>query len=104
MPKVRLDVLLVERGLAESRAKAQALIMAGQVRVADQVALKPATAVDANAVLKVDSGPRFVSRGGEKLDAALEAFAIDVHGAVCAPRARGCRGACRGDGRRSRAA
>jgi len=84
MTKVRLDVLLVERGLAESRAKAQALIMAGQVRVADQVALKPATTVDTKATLTVDSGPRFVSRGGEKLDAALEAFDIDVSGLVCA--------------------
>ncbi len=83
-PKVRLDVLLVERGLAESRAKAQAMIMAGQVRVADQVTLKPATAVQANSILTVDSGPRFVSRGGEKLDAALEAFAIDVTGVTCA--------------------
>jgi 23S rRNA (cytidine1920-2'-O)/16S rRNA (cytidine1409-2'-O)-methyltransferase len=84
MPKIRLDVLLVERGLAESRAKAQAMIMAGQVRVADQVALKPATAVSSDSVLTVDSGPRFVSRGGEKLDAALEAFALDVTGFVCA--------------------
>jgi 23S rRNA (cytidine1920-2'-O)/16S rRNA (cytidine1409-2'-O)-methyltransferase len=84
MPKVRLDVLLVERGLAETRAKAQALIMAGQVRVAGQVALKPATAVQADSVLTVDSGPRFVSRGGEKLDAALEAFQVDVAGWVCA--------------------
>jgi 23S rRNA (cytidine1920-2'-O)/16S rRNA (cytidine1409-2'-O)-methyltransferase len=84
MPKVRLDVLLVERGLAESRAKAQAMIMAGQVRVADQVALKPATAVSADSLLTVDSGPRFVSRGGEKLDAALEVFAIEVSGRVCA--------------------
>jgi len=84
MPKVRLDVLLVERGLAESRAKAQALIMAGQVRVADQVALKPATPVSADSVLTVDAGPRFVSRGGEKLDAALEAFDIDVTGLICA--------------------
>ena len=84
MSKVRLDVLLVERGLAESRAKAQALIMAGQVRVADQVALKPATAVAADSVLTVDSGPRFVSRGGEKLDAVLEAFEIDVTGLTCA--------------------
>ena len=84
MPKVRLDVLLVERGLAESRSKAQALIMAGQVRVADQVTLKPATAVSSDSVLTVDSGPRFVSRGGEKLDAALEAFEIDVTGLVCA--------------------
>lgn len=83
-PKVRLDVLLVERGLAESRAKAQALIMAGQVRVADQVTLKPATAVQANSVLTVDSGPRFVSRGGEKLEGALAAFSIDVAGFVCA--------------------
>ena len=84
MTKVRLDVLLVERGLAESRAKAQALIMAGQVRVADQVTLKPATAVSADSQLTVDAGPRFVSRGGEKLEAALEAFDIDVSGFVCA--------------------
>jgi len=83
MPKVRLDVLLVERGLAESRAKAQAMIMAGQVRVADQVTLKPATAVSSDSILTVDSGPRFVSRGGEKLDAALEAFQIDVSGLIC---------------------
>src|SRR5215208_3011416 len=84
MPKVRLDVLLVERGLAESRAKAQALIMAGQVRVAGQVALKPATAILPDAMLTVDTGPRFVSRGGEKLDAALEAFDIDISGLICA--------------------
>lgn len=84
MTKVRLDVLLVERGLAESRAKAQALIMAGQVRVAGQVTLKPATAVQADSVLTIDSGPRFVSRGGEKLEAALDAFQIDVTGFVCA--------------------
>ncbi len=84
MPKIRLDVLLVERGLADSRAKAQALIMAGQVRVNDQVALKPATATDTKSTLKVDSGPRFVSRGGEKLEGALDTFAIDVKGFVCA--------------------
>jgi len=84
MPKQRLDVLLLERGLAESRAKAQALIMAGQVRVNDQVTLKPATAVDPKSTLTVDSGPRFVSRGGEKLDAALGAFGIDVKDFVCA--------------------
>ena len=82
--KIRLDVLLVERGLAESRAKAQAMIMAGQVRVADQVTLKPATSVSADATVTVDSGPRFVSRGGEKLEAALGAFHIDVTGWVCA--------------------
>lgn len=84
MPKVRLDVLLVEKGLADSRAKAQALIMAGQVRVAGQVALKPATAIQPDATLTVDMGPRFVSRGGEKIEGALDAFQIDVTGFVCA--------------------
>jgi 23S rRNA (cytidine1920-2'-O)/16S rRNA (cytidine1409-2'-O)-methyltransferase len=54
------------------------------VRVAGQTTLKPATAVSPDSVLAVDSGPRFVSRGGEKLDAAFEAFAFDVTGLVCA--------------------
>lgn len=84
MPKVRLDVLLVEKGLADSRAKAQALIMAGQVRVAGQVALKPATTVQPDSSLTVDMGPKFVSRGGEKLEGALDTFKIDVTGFVCA--------------------
>jgi 23S rRNA (cytidine1920-2'-O)/16S rRNA (cytidine1409-2'-O)-methyltransferase len=84
MPKMRLDLLLVERGLAESRAKAQALIMAGEVRVEGEVALKPATSVDNAARVEVAQGPRFVSRGGEKLDAALEAFPIHVDGRICA--------------------
>ncbi len=84
MPKTRLDLLLVERGLAESRAKAQALIMAGQVRVDGQVALKPATGVDPSVALTVDSGPRYVSRGGEKLEAALDTFPIPVEGRICA--------------------
>jgi 23S rRNA (cytidine1920-2'-O)/16S rRNA (cytidine1409-2'-O)-methyltransferase len=82
--KMRLDLLLVERGLAESRAKAQALIMAGEVRVTGEVVLKPATSVDTGAPVEVEHGPRFVSRGGEKLDAALEAFSIDVRGRTCA--------------------
>ncbi len=84
MSKVRLDVLLVEKGLADSRAKAQALIMAGQVRIAGQVALKPATAVQPDALITVASGPRYVSRGGEKLEGALSAFEIDVKDFVCA--------------------
>ncbi len=84
MPKVRLDVLLTERRLAESRAKAQALIMAGQVRINGQVALKPATLIARESALTVDSGPRFVSRGGEKLDAALSAFDIDLTKRICA--------------------
>ena len=84
MPKVRLDVLLVDRGLAESRSKAQALIMAGQVRVDGQIALKPATGIMPGSVLTVDSGPRFVSRGGEKLAAALDGFTLDPSGLICA--------------------
>jgi 23S rRNA (cytidine1920-2'-O)/16S rRNA (cytidine1409-2'-O)-methyltransferase len=84
MPKLRLDILLVERGLAESRAKAQALIMAGRVRVDDQVVLKPGSAVQPTARLEVERGPRFVSRGGEKLEAALSAFGVEAAGRVCA--------------------
>jgi len=84
MAKVRLDTLLVEKGLAESRTKAQALIMAGQVRVDGQVVIKPATSVAAEAGITVDSGPKYVSRGGEKLEAALDAFGVDVTGRVCA--------------------
>jgi 23S rRNA (cytidine1920-2'-O)/16S rRNA (cytidine1409-2'-O)-methyltransferase len=79
-----LDQLLVKRGLAESRAKAQALIMAGQVRVEGQVSLKAGTTVAAMAEIEVKQGPRFVSRGGEKLDAALQGFGIDVKGCLCA--------------------
>lgn len=78
----RLDLLLVERGLAESRSLAQRLIMAGQVRVDGQMVTKPATAVSPAAHLDLETGPRFVSRGGEKLDAALDAFDIVVTGRV----------------------
>jgi 23S rRNA (cytidine1920-2'-O)/16S rRNA (cytidine1409-2'-O)-methyltransferase len=84
MDKTRLDVLLVERGLAESRSMAQRLIMAGQVRVNGQVAVKTAAGVDPSDSIEVDRGPRYVSRGGEKLEAALEAFRPDVSGRVCA--------------------
>ena len=84
MPKVRLDVLLTERGLVESRAKAQALIMAGQVRVNGQTALKAGATIASDSALEVEAGPRFVSRGGEKLDAALEALSINVRDFVCA--------------------
>ncbi len=82
--KPRLDVLLVDLGLAESRTQAQRLIMAGQVRVDGQVALKPSQPVAPDAQVEVTSPPRFVSRGGEKLAAALEAFPIEVAGRVCA--------------------
>ncbi|MGC8855796.1 MAG: TlyA family RNA methyltransferase [Anaerolineae bacterium] len=84
MTKKRLDVLLVEQGLAESRTKAQALIMAGQVRVDGDLVLKPATAVSTGSGIRVESGPRYVSRGGEKLEAALSAFHLNVSGRICA--------------------
>lgn len=84
MAKVRIDLLLVERGLADSRAQAQRLVMAGQVRVDGQVALKPSQTVHPEALLEVDQGPPFVSRGGEKLQAALATFPIPVEGRVCA--------------------
>jgi 23S rRNA (cytidine1920-2'-O)/16S rRNA (cytidine1409-2'-O)-methyltransferase len=74
----------MDRGLAESRAKAQALVMAGQIRVDGQVVLKPATQVQAAARLELIPGPRFVSRGGEKLEAAIASFGVDVTGSICA--------------------
>ncbi|HTX79404.1 MAG TPA: TlyA family RNA methyltransferase [Longilinea sp.] len=85
MEKIRLDVLMVEKGLAESRNLAQRLVMAGQVRVDGQVVLKPATKMGETVVISVDRGPKFVSRGGEKLDAALQAFGLtDLQNRVCA--------------------
>jgi 23S rRNA (cytidine1920-2'-O)/16S rRNA (cytidine1409-2'-O)-methyltransferase len=84
MPKIRLDLLLVERGLAESRAKAQALIMAGQVRVEGEVELKSATSLEVTARVEIEQGPRFVSRGGEKLEAALESFDVNAANRICA--------------------
>lgn len=83
--KERLDILLVERGLAESRAKAQALILAGEVVVGDQRVDKPGTRVmvDAELRLKGEVLP-YVSRGGLKLERALDHFQIDVRGKLCA--------------------
>jgi 23S rRNA (cytidine1920-2'-O)/16S rRNA (cytidine1409-2'-O)-methyltransferase len=75
----RLDVLLVERGLASSRAQAQALVLAGLV----PGHAKPGEQVDEAADLEVASPPRFVSRGGEKLAHALDALGVDVRGALC---------------------
>jgi len=77
--KKRLDVLLVERGLAESRAQAQALVLAGCVPGFE----KAGTAVEEDAELAVTQPPRFVSRGGEKLANALEAFGIVVEDEDC---------------------
>jgi 23S rRNA (cytidine1920-2'-O)/16S rRNA (cytidine1409-2'-O)-methyltransferase len=80
----RIDLLLVERKLADSRAAAQRLVMAGQVRVEGQVVIKSSKRVPFDAHISVDRGPRFVSRGGEKLSAALKSFTIDVNQMVCA--------------------
>ncbi|MGH9790763.1 MAG: TlyA family RNA methyltransferase, partial [Candidatus Acidiferrales bacterium] len=82
--KSRLDVALVERGLAETRAKAQAMILAREVLVDGQKVEKAGTAVAADAVLQV-AGPAmpYVSRGGVKLQGALEDFGVDVSGKVC---------------------
>lgn len=83
----RIDKLLVERGLADSRTKAQALIMAGLVLVNEQRVAKPSdsTQLDAQIRLKGADDPtsRYVGRGGLKLESALREFAIDVNGFVC---------------------
>lgn len=79
MPKRRLDVLLVERGLAESRAQAQALVMAGRV----PGHTKPGEQLDETVELHVDAPPPYVSRAGHKLANALDAFDVDVAGLDC---------------------
>jgi len=81
--KTRLDRLMVERGLAESREKAQGLIMAGEVRVAGQKASKPGQTVADDAPVEVLARPPYVGRGGFKLAGALRHFAIDAAGKVC---------------------
>jgi len=82
--KVRLDVLLVERGLVVSREIGRRLIMAGEVMVNGEPALKPGMLVPSEAEVVLKTRPRFVSRGGEKLAAALARFAIVPRGWVCA--------------------
>jgi 23S rRNA (cytidine1920-2'-O)/16S rRNA (cytidine1409-2'-O)-methyltransferase len=79
----RLDALLVERGLAESRSRAGALILSGSVRVGDQIVTKAGSRIAPNEVLSVDQKERFVSRAGEKLDAALDEFGIEAGGRLC---------------------
>jgi 23S rRNA (cytidine1920-2'-O)/16S rRNA (cytidine1409-2'-O)-methyltransferase len=82
--KRRLDLLLVERGLAPTREKAQALILAGTVTVAGRRADKPGSAVPEDAELELAAPPHpYVSRGGVKLAAALDAFGLDPAGKVC---------------------
>ncbi|HUB10208.1 MAG TPA: TlyA family RNA methyltransferase [Myxococcales bacterium] len=84
--KKRIDLLLVERGLAPTRAKAQALILAGQVVAGEERVEKAGQLVDEASPLRLKGGAalRYVSRGGLKLEAALDRFGIDPAGLVCA--------------------
>jgi 23S rRNA (cytidine1920-2'-O)/16S rRNA (cytidine1409-2'-O)-methyltransferase len=79
----RLDRLLLDRGLADSREKAQALIMAGEVLVSGRKAQKPGETVPSGSLIEVLARPRFVGRGGLKLQAALEHFKVNPAGQVC---------------------
>ena len=81
---MRLDRLLVEQGLVESREKAQGLIRAGAVLVNGKPVIKPATPVQPESTVTLLSQPKYVGRGGEKLEAALLRWNVDVQGLVCA--------------------
>ncbi|MBI2820671.1 MAG: TlyA family RNA methyltransferase [Acidobacteria bacterium] len=81
--KIRLDELLVQSGLAEDRQEAHALILAGRVFVDSQKVEKPGTLVVPASAVQVRGRPRFVSRGGEKLQGALESFRLSVRDRIC---------------------
>jgi 23S rRNA (cytidine1920-2'-O)/16S rRNA (cytidine1409-2'-O)-methyltransferase len=83
MPRVRLDQLLADRGLARSRAEAQALIHAGAVDLDGNRQLKPGQMVDGDAPLTLVERPKWASRAGAKLEHALDAFGIDPAGLAC---------------------
>ena len=82
--KERLDKLLVDRGLAETRNRAQALIMAGKVRADGAVVTKAGTPLSPECRLEVEEGRRWASRGAHKLLRAFEVFPLDAEGRVCA--------------------
>ena len=82
--KRRVDQLLVERGLAESRTLAQRMVMAGQVRAGGELVHKSSETVLTDVILEIEGGPRYVSRAGEKLEAALDAFQIAPGDRICA--------------------
>jgi len=82
--KMRVDQALVESGLAETRSLAQRLIMEGKVRINGQTVLKPSQPWQENDLLELEQPARFVSRGGEKLAGAFEAFSLDVTDLTCA--------------------
>ena len=83
MKSERADILLVARGLCESREQAKRLILAGEVRSGGRVLDKPGAKLAADAPLEVTEKPRYVGRGGFKLEGALDAFGIDPAGWVC---------------------
>ena len=83
MPKIRLDLLLVQRELAESREQAQRLIRAGMVRVDGQPADKPGHQYPADIEIGLKEKEKYVSRGGLKIEGAHRAFGFDLQGAVC---------------------
>jgi 23S rRNA (cytidine1920-2'-O)/16S rRNA (cytidine1409-2'-O)-methyltransferase len=84
MEKTRIDILVHEKGLAETRNLAQRMVMAGQVRVNGEQVIKPATKVPNDALITIEGHARFVSRGGEKLESALVSFNIhDLVNWIC---------------------
>ena len=83
MAKQRLDLLLVERNICNSRQQAQRCIAAGEVKVNDQIIDKVGTKIDPTATIELKTKPPYVSRGGEKLKQALVTFAIDIQDRVC---------------------
>jgi len=83
MPKQRLDVLVASLGLCDSREQAQRLILAGEVSVKGQCITKPGTKVDETLPITVKNRPRYVSRGGLKLEGALKAFPVRAEGKIC---------------------
>ena len=80
----RLDVLVTRSGLAESRERAQALIIAGKVRVAGETVRRPDRTVSDDAAISVEPGPDYASRGALKLAPALDTFGVDPSGRICA--------------------
>ena len=83
---MRLDALVTKSGLAESRERAQALILAGKVRVAGETIRKPDRAVSDDAAISVESAPDYASRGALKLAPALETFGVEIGRASCRER------------------
>ena len=83
MSRKRLDAVLAQRGLFETRSRAAAAVLAGDVRVGDEPARKPGQMVTDDVAVEIAERPRFVSRGGQKLENALAAFRFDPAGRLC---------------------